>query len=108
MPDEVLALIVILSGLVFIFSIIRSFQKHELRKLEYKAAEDSGESLTTSELEKMIKAEVSQATAAIETDVALLSSRVDAIDGKADRLLLDEMEDEPDKTMGRRDRQRQA
>ena len=109
MPDDILALIIILLGFVFIFSIIRSFQRHELKKLEYKAsAEDSNGSLTTSELEDMIKSAVSEATAPIETDVALLSSRLDQLAGAPDRLLLDELEDEPEKTMGRRDRQRQT
>jgi hypothetical protein len=108
MPGEVLALLIITLGIVFILSIIRITQNHELKKIELRASKDADDSLTTSELQQMIEDAVSKATGPIGDDLELLSARIDQIDGGGGRILLEGEDSVQEKTLGRSVRQREG
>jgi hypothetical protein len=110
MPDELLALTIITSVLLFVFGIIQSWQRFELKKLDRQSSTGSGESLTTSELHQMIEEAVSGAIAEanepLKDDLKSLTVRLDQMEGVGDRLPLDDDAGQ-EKTVGRPVRQRQ-
>ena len=80
MPEEVLALAIVLSLLTFFFTLVRSTQRYKLKRLEQQSGDQSGESLTTSELQRMIQDAVAEANEPINDELTALADRVDKID----------------------------
>lgn len=106
MPEELVAIIIIISVFTFVVTVVRSSHQYRLKKLEREAA-GPGESLTTSELQEMIGAAVDDAAAPIREKINLLSARLDEVEGVADRLELPENEGVPEKAVGWQGKQRQ-
>lgn len=106
MPEEVLALIIVVSFLTFITTVIRSTQQYKLKKLDRERG-SSDESLTTSELKNLIEDAVAEATAPIAAEVDELSRRLASVERSAPQLELEDTDSGPDKTLGRQGRQRQ-
>lgn len=106
MPDELVAIIIVLSIMTFVWTVIRSTQQYKLKKLERETGK-AGDTLTTSELQEMIELTVSEATAPIREEVKSLAGRLDELEGTGGGLELPEEEGAPEKTVGRQLRDRQ-
>ena len=107
MPEEVLALVIVISFLTFIFTIIHTTQKYKLKKFEQESGSKTDDSLTTSELRRMIEEAVSDSTTSMMGDLDAMSVRLDEIDGGVTRGLLEDERAPHQKTVGRPVRQRQ-
>ena len=109
MPEEVLALLIVISIMTFIVTILKSTQNYRLKKIERETGGNTtaDKSLTTTELEELIKDAVVDATAPLEDQIKILASRVDELDGGSGGSLLEGEYEEPSKTLGRQTRQRQ-
>ena len=105
-PDTPLFLAFALAFFLFIYMMIRSKHKHELAKLDRLGSADADRSLTTTELEDMIRSIVSEATAPMQEQVDQLARRLDS--SPTDRLIgPEERVDEPgveSKSIGRKSR----
>jgi hypothetical protein len=106
MPEEVVAIVIIMSFLAFIGTIIRSTQQYKLKKLERESG-GGGESLTTSELRQMIESAVDDATSSLQSDIAVLSERLGQLEEVSPRLRIDDGDGLGEKTVGRPKRQRE-
>lgn len=81
-----------LSFLLFLYLVIQSKHRHELKKLDKIARGNADRSLTTGELEDMIRDIVSETTAPLQNQLDELSRRLDGSEGT--RLLeSDELDD---------------
>ena len=109
MSEEMLALLIVISAMTFVFTLIRSSQQYRLKKMEQQSLGKSGDSLTTSELREMIEDAVVEATEPMKDDLELLAMRLDQIEEGGERVLLEDEGDVREKTVGRpvRPRQRQ-
>lgn len=106
MDEGIVILSTLMTMFVFIYLVIRTKHKHELAKLDRLAQGNSDRSLTTGELENMIRDAVSDMTTPLRDQVDELSRRLDA---SSDTRLLDTIDDPGDarteeKTLGRRTR----
>jgi hypothetical protein len=106
--DAIIALTFILAFFVFIFSMIRMKHRHELEKLDRIAQGNADRSLTTSELETMVRDIVAEATEPLQARVEQLTQ---AVNQPSAQRLLDPgggVDDKggavADKTVGRRER----
>ncbi len=106
MPEEVVVLIIIMSAMTFIFTLIRSSQKFRLKKMEQQLGGKSGDSLTTSELRKMIEDAVAEATEPVKDDLESLAIRLDQVEDGGERVLIENEGDVKEKTLGRPVQQR--
>lgn len=107
MPEEVLALLIVISIMTFIFTLVRSSQQYRLKKLEQESGGKSGDSLTTSELRGMIEDAVSDATGPLRDDLESLAARMDDIESGSESVVLEVENEVQEKTVGRAVRQRQ-
>jgi hypothetical protein len=109
MPEEVLAILIVVSLLTFVATVIRSTQQYKLKKLERLNRDDSSESLTVSELHKLIDQSVNEATSSIQDQLSSLEGRLSNLESSGVEGLGLEAEtdpERPEKTMGRALRQR--
>jgi hypothetical protein len=106
MSEEVLALVIVLSILTFLFTLVRSSQQYRLKKLEHQSGGKSDESLTTSELQQMIQDAVAEANVPLNDELESVVQRLDKID-RGGRLVIDDEDPLREKTVGRPVRQRQ-
>ena len=113
MPEEILALLIVLSFLTFIFTIIKTTQQYKLKKMEHDSV-GSGDSLTTSELERMIEEAVGDATKPLRDQIDDLGARLHLVESRSESRL--ELEDvdvrsaapAAEKTVGRQARPERA
>ena len=109
MSGEVLALLIITFALTFAFTIFRSWQRFELKKLEQQSGGRSEDSLTTSELREMIEDAVAVANEPFKDDLESLAKRLNQIEEGGDndderggdRVLLEDEGGVQEKTVGR-------
>jgi hypothetical protein len=106
MPEEVLAMVIVMSFLTFVFTVIRSTQHYKLKKMEQQSLGSSEDSLTTSELREMIEQAVEESNARLRDDVKALSARLDEIE-PGSTLDIGLQSAPAEKTVGRPSRQRQ-
>lgn len=106
-PEGLLALSFVMGFLLFVYLLIRSKHKHELAKLDRLAEGRADRSLTTTELENMVKDIVREATEPLEARVDEMSRRLGS-SATTPLLDIDEEADsdreEREKTLGRRTR----
>ena len=107
MSEEVLALVIILSGLTFVFSLVRSIQKFILKRNEQESLRESGDSLTASELHQMIRDAVAEVNAPMAEKLESVSRRLEEIEGGVGRIVAEDESELQEKTLGRPERQRQ-
>lgn len=108
MPEEIVPIVIVLSFLMFVFTVIKTTQQYKLKKLDHESGRSSSDtSLTTSELEELIRDAVDEATAPMKAKLEAVKARLDEIEEGGSSSILDGMEnvvDEPDlgaKTVGR-------
>jgi hypothetical protein len=106
MPGEIVAIVIVMSILTFIGTIIRSTQQYKLKKYERERG-TSDDSLTTSELRRMIEEAVDDATSSLQNEIAVLNERLGQIEEVSPRLRIDEGDGLGEKTVGRPIRQRE-
>ena len=108
MPEEILALLIVVSSMTFIVTLLKSSQNYRLKKIERETGRTTADqSLTTTELEELIQDAVVDATAPLQDEMKMLTARVDELDGGSRVALLEDEHEEPEKTLGRQTRQRQ-
>jgi len=105
-PEGLTILVLAMSFFVFIYAMYRSKYSHELKKLDKIAHESADRSLTTGELEQLVRGIVSDMTSPLQDRVDELSRRLEAAPKVP--LLDSESEEKQDsgreKTVGRRTR----
>lgn len=108
MPEELLAMIIVMSILTFLFTVIKSTQNYKLKRYEHEAGGRTEDSLTTTELRDMIADAVEEATSSMRGDIDAIAARLEALDGgDSGRISLEADEPVPEKTVGRQTRERQ-
>ena len=99
MPEELVGIVIVMSILAFIATIVRSTQQYKLKKLDRQGGA-ADESLTTSELHRMIETAVDEATSSLQSEVAVLSERLGRLEA-ASPLQVERNHVLGDKTVGR-------
>ena len=77
-PEGLTILVLAMSFFVFIYAMYRSKYNHELKKLDKIAHENADRSLTTGELEQLVRDVVSDMTSPLQDRLDELSRRLDA------------------------------